>query len=140
MAEDAVPEPEPIFNSPPTVYVEAEAPDPFLIDEDGDELSAGEEQEESSATPSPAHNVPLELPQAPKSPLPDVNKDVPPPPSDDSEEDEENDDGETVPDVYAPALVQPNMFLPIPNVRRNSSSLLTWYMCRNPMYTCNSNP
>jgi hypothetical protein len=139
---------EPMFTSPPTVYIEAETPDPFLIDEEGDALSEGEEgQQDSSAavsqyTVSPAHNVPLDLPSPspepdtaqrqvpPTSPLPNVNKDVPPPPSSESElEDEE------VPDIYVPTLVVPTMFLPIPNVRHFfSSNYLTWYLQRNSMY------
>ncbi|KAF8967618.1 hypothetical protein BDZ97DRAFT_1755730 [Flammula alnicola] len=106
---------EPMFTSPPTVYVEPEAPDPFLIDEEGDALSGGEEQEDSSAavsqyTVSPAHNVPLDLPPTPEpSPSPTI-VDVPPPPSSDSEQE----DDEAL-DLYVPALVVPTMFLPIPN-------------------------
>ena len=120
---------EPMFTSPPAVYIEPEAPDPFLIDEEGDEASEGEEPQDSSAaasqyTVSPAHNVPLDLSQSPSpdpssrqpppvSPRPNIYKDVPPPPSEESEPDEEE-----VPDLYVPALVVPTMFLPIPNVRR----------------------
>ncbi|KDR80719.1 hypothetical protein GALMADRAFT_91300 [Galerina marginata CBS 339.88] len=117
-----------MFTSPPTVYVEPETPDPFLIDEEGDALSEDDEgQQDSSAavsqyTVSPAHNVPLDLPpstspepdtaqrQPPTSPLPNLNKDVPPPPSSESEQEEEE-----VPDIYVPTLIVPTMFLPIPN-------------------------
>ncbi|KJA28064.1 hypothetical protein HYPSUDRAFT_62454 [Hypholoma sublateritium FD-334 SS-4] len=115
-----------MFTSPPTVYVEPEAPDPFLIDEEGDEDSEGEEPQDSSAavsqyTVSPAHNVPLDLShspspdrssrqQPPASPRPNIYKDVPPPPSEESELDDEE-----VPDLYVPSLVVPTMFLPIPN-------------------------
>lgn len=131
---------EPMFTSPPTVYVEAEVPDPFLIDDEGDALSVGDEKQDSSAavsqyTVSPAQNVPLDLPesdkpQPPASPRPNVNKAVPPPPPSESEEEEE------VPDIYVPALIVPTMFLPIPNVRHPfSSNLLTWWLSRNLMYT-----
>ncbi|KAF8202268.1 hypothetical protein BJ912DRAFT_1019185 [Pholiota molesta] len=94
--QNPLPEPPPMFTSPPTVYVEAEAPDPFLIDDEGDALSVGDEKQDSSAA-----NVPLDLPesdkpQPPASPRPNVNKD--------SEEEEE------VPDIYVPALVAPTMF------------------------------
>jgi hypothetical protein len=136
---------ESMFTNPPTVFVEAETPDPFLIDEEGDALS---EDEDSSAaasqlTVSPAHDVPLDLPppsspepdnntqrQAPTSPLPNLNKDVPPPPSSESEEE--------IPDVYVPTLIMPTMFLPIPNVRLPLfTNTLTWWLCRNSMYnTC----
>ncbi|KAF8906282.1 hypothetical protein CPB84DRAFT_1813897 [Gymnopilus junonius] len=116
---------EPMFTSPPTVYVEPEAPDPFLIDEEGDALSDDEQDKQGSSAPisqdvSPAHNVPLDLPTPspqpvtqllpPVSPVPNLNKDVPPPPSSDSDLDEEE-----VPDIYVPHLIVPAMFLPIPN-------------------------
>lgn len=128
MAEDSL-RSEPMFTSPPTVYVEPEAPDPFLMDDEGDEASDGEEQTGSSATisqytVSPAHNVDLSQPSSPgpqqplASPRLNINKDVPPPPSDDSDEEEE------VPDVYVPSLVMPTMFLPIPNVRHLFSTNL----------------
>jgi len=117
-----------MFSSPPTVYVEPEAPDPFLIDEEGDALS--DEEIDGSSAPisqhsgSPAHNVPLDLPthspepenksilQPIGSPLLNVNKDVPPPPP--SESDDEEDD--EAPELYLPGLILPTMFLPIPNV------------------------
>jgi len=137
---------ESMLTNPPTVFVEAETPDPFLIDEEGDALS---EDEDSSAavsqlTVSPAHDVPLDLPdpsspepdntqqQAPTSPLPNLNKDVPPPPSSESEQEDE------VPDIYVPTLITPTMFLPIPNVRLPLfTNTLTWWLCRNSMYsTC----
>ncbi|KAF8159461.1 hypothetical protein B0H34DRAFT_655232 [Crassisporium funariophilum] len=114
-----------MFSSPPTVYVEADTPDPFLIDEEGDALSDDEEDPSSGAvsqqTVSPAHNVPLDLPPSPSpessdirpqglaSPLPNLNKDVPPPPASESDEDEE------APELYLPTLIVPTMFLPIPN-------------------------
>jgi len=137
---------ESMFTNPPTVFVEAETPDPFLIDEEGDALS---EDEDSSAavsqlTVSPAHDVPLDLPPAPSpepdnaqrqaltSPLPNLNKDVPPPPSSESEQEDE------IPDLYVPTLIMPTMFLPIPNVRLPLfANPLTWWLCRNSMYsTC----
>lgn len=137
---------ESMFTIPPTVFVEPETPDPFLIDEEGDALS---EDEDSSAavsqlTVSPAHDVPLDLPppsspepdnsiqrQALTSPLPNLNKDVPPPPSSESEQEE-------ILDVYVPTLIMPTMFLPIPNVRLPLfTNTLTWWLCRNSMYnTC----
>jgi hypothetical protein len=135
---------ESVFTNPPTVFVEAETPDPFLIDEEGDALS---EDEDSSAavsqlTVSPAHDVPLDLPpasspepdsaprQAPTSPLPNLNKDVPPPPSSESEQEDE------IPDLYVPMLIMPTMFLPIPNVRLPLFAItLTWWLCRNSMYS-----
>ena len=137
---------EPMFTSPPTVYVEPEAPDPFLVDEEGDALSDEDHDKQDSSVPmsqdtSPAHNVPLDLPPTPSpqptaqqplppvSPLPNINKDVPPPPSSDSDLDEEE-----VPDIYVPQLIVPTMFLPIPNVRRSlSSDYLTWYLRRNSL-------
>ncbi|PPQ91887.1 hypothetical protein CVT25_000762 [Psilocybe cyanescens] len=128
--EEAPSNSEPMFTSPPTVYIEPETPDPFLIDEEGDALSGDDEEAlrgssaaVSQATVSPAHNVPLDLPPSPSpepdhaqrqrpptSPLPNINKDVPPPPSSDSEEEDEE-----VPDIYVPTLIVPTMFLPIPN-------------------------
>jgi len=127
-------------NPPPTVYVEAETPDPFLVDEEGDALS--EDGDSSAAasqlTVSPAHDVPLDLPppsspepqrQVPTSPLPNLNKEVPPPPSSESDQEE-------VPDIYVPTLIVPTMFLPIPNVRLPLfTNPLTWWLCRSSMYT-----
>ncbi|KAJ7116057.1 hypothetical protein C8R44DRAFT_675622 [Mycena epipterygia] len=108
---------EPMFTSPPTVYIEPEVPDPFLIDDDD------ESDEESGPTPTesqhiiaPAHDVPLAPVAAPSSPnpfgsplqSPNRNKDVPPPPQSDSDEEE-------APELYLPGLCIPTMFLPIPN-------------------------
>ena len=41
---------EPMFTSPPAVYIEPEAPDPFLIDEEGDEARAAAERGEPART------------------------------------------------------------------------------------------
>lgn len=127
---------EPMFTSPPTVYIEPEVPDPFLIDSDD------ESDEESGATPTesqqaiaPAHDVPLAPVAAPSSPnlfgsplqSPNRNKDVPPPPQSDSDEEE-------APELYLPGLCIPTMFLPIPNVRVSSPHLLIWWL-RPLMYT-----
>ena len=119
-----------------TVYVEAEVPDPFLADEEGD--AQEDENGASSVTVSPA-NIPLDLPSSPQQPLsaiPNLNKDVPPPPveeqnGDDDDDDEEEGQQEEVPEIYLPALTLPTMFLPIPNVRLSFSFyFLTWWLRR----------
>lgn len=141
---------EPMFSSPPNVYVEPEVPDPFLIDDEDD--SSEEEGRNSPSAPisssqqtiTPSHEISLAIPTSPSIsqpttphtiPLPpsDLNKDVPPPPSSDSEPDEDE-----APDLYLPGLVIPTMFLPIPNVRRPfSSHYLMWWLSRSLMYyTC----
>jgi len=108
-----------------TVYVEAEVPDPFLADEEGD-------AQEDSVVLSPA-NVPLDLPSSPQQPfsaIPDLNKDVPPPPVE--EQDGEEEGQEELPEIYLPALTSPTMFLPIPNVRLSFSFyFLTWWLRRH---------
>jgi hypothetical protein len=140
---------EPMFTSPPTVYVEPEVPDPFLID---DEDSSSDEGRDSPTAPisssqqtiTPSHEISLNIPASPSMsqpttpnsiPLPssNMNKDVPPPPTSDSDPDEDE-----APDLYLPGLVIPTMFLPIPNVRRPfSSQYLTWWLSRSLMYhTC----
>ncbi|KAJ7696598.1 hypothetical protein B0H17DRAFT_1053832 [Mycena rosella] len=118
---DAAVDSEPMFTSPPTVFVEPEVPDPFLIDdEDEDE----DEDEETAVTPTEsqhtiapaADEVPL-APAVPASPNPfgsplqsptNRDKPVPPPPQSDSDE-------EDAPELYLPGLCIPTMFLPIPN-------------------------
>jgi len=115
--------------SPPSVYVEPEVPQPFLIDE--------EEAEPSSAPPRQHIETPHEtrLPFSPVSPSalsqtlpsPNVNKAVPPPPSDSDVE-------EDAPEVYLPDLVMPTMFLPIPNVRRPLSFYLMWWFSKDLLY------
>ena len=120
----------------PTVFAEAEAPNPFLIDEEGDSLSEGEAVEEQPLSDPqdavlPTQSVPLDLPSTPQpQTLSNLQKDTPPPLSES--------EAESVPDVFVPALILPTMFLPIPNVRRPfSSNLLTWWLPRNLMYnTC----
>ncbi|RDB20833.1 Trafficking protein particle complex subunit 12 [Hypsizygus marmoreus] len=143
-AVSSEPEPEPMFSSPPAVYVEPEVPDPFLIDgEENDYSDHGEEEAadaaaavtESQVTISPPHEIPLASPsesiisQQPQHtvslsliPAPNINKDVPPPPSSDSET-----DSDEAPDLYHPGLVIPTMFLPIPNTDP-LSTLLTKYI------------
>lgn len=127
-------EPQSILQQP-MVLPEVETPDPFLIDDDGEEEGVSlseEEQATSQKAISPTQAVPLDLsslpqPQAVISPLLNLQKDTPLPPSESEEE--------YVPDIYVPALIVPTMFLPIPNVRRLfSSNLLTWWLARNSMY------
>ncbi|KAJ6619835.1 hypothetical protein B0H10DRAFT_2163687 [Mycena sp. CBHHK59/15] len=108
-----------MFTSPPTVYIEPEVPDPFLIDDEEDS------DEDSGVTPTDSqHTIALaqEVPLAPALPTPSSpnpatgsslqspnrNKDVPPPPPSDSDEEE-------APELYLPGLCIPTMFLPIPN-------------------------
>ncbi|KAJ7429883.1 hypothetical protein B0H11DRAFT_1981672 [Mycena galericulata] len=102
---------EPMFTSPPTVYIEPEVPDPFLIDDEDDS------DEENAVTPTESQQHDLaQIPLAPSSPnpftsplqSPNRNKEVPPPPLSDSDEEE-------APELYLPGLCIPTMFLPIPN-------------------------
>jgi len=128
---------EPVFTSPPAVYVEPETPDPFLVDDESDEVSSNEEETAGSVSPAP-RDIPLSPTPShpPMSPLPNINKDVPPPPPSDSESEEEE-----IPDIYVPTLIAATMFLPIPNVRRPfSSNILTWWLQRNLMYTTCTRP
>ncbi|KAJ6591504.1 hypothetical protein DFH09DRAFT_907373 [Mycena vulgaris] len=108
---------EPMFTSPPAVYIEPEVPDPFLIDSDDSDEENGVTPTESQHIIPPAHEVSLTpanpAPSSPNpfgSPLqsPNRNKDVPPPPQSDSDEDD-------APELYLPGLCIPTMFLPIPN-------------------------
>ena len=122
----------------PSVFIEPETPDPFLIDDEEEDSLSEEAVEEKTTSDAnsqqvvlPTETVPLDLPSSPEAsiprPLPNLQKDVPPPPSDSEEE--------YVPELYVPALIVPTMFLPIPNVRRSfSSNLLTWWLARNLMY------
>ncbi|KAJ7782029.1 hypothetical protein DFH07DRAFT_728648 [Mycena maculata] len=105
-----------MFTSSPTVYIEPEVPDPFLIDDSDDS-----DEESAEVTPTESQHVLAQVPlvpvAAPSSPNPfgsplqsqNRNKDVPPPPlqSDSDEED--------APELYVPGLCIPTMFLPIPN-------------------------
>jgi hypothetical protein len=115
---------EPMFTSPPTVYVEPEVPDPFLIDSDDEDSG-----EENAPTPTESRQE-ISLAPMPPSPSlqsPNRNKAVPPPPTSDSDEEE-------APELYLPGLCIPTMFLPIPNVRVFSPPLLTWWL-RPVLYT-----
>ncbi|TFK39810.1 hypothetical protein BDQ12DRAFT_681260 [Crucibulum laeve] len=128
--------PEPMFTSPPTVYIEPEVPDPFLIDDEGDALSEDDQQDSSAAVSeshlSAAHDIPLTVTPPPPSaasvaiPSPllsaNLNKDVPPPPASSSSDEEEEE-----PDLYLPGLIVPTMFLPIPNTDP-LTTLLTKYI------------
>ncbi|KAF6761614.1 hypothetical protein DFP72DRAFT_879134 [Ephemerocybe angulata] len=105
----------------PSVHVEEDVPDPFLVDDEGDALSSEDGSVPAPASPAPAQEVSLSLTPSP-SPLPsaqlsprpllspNVNKDVPPPPVSDSEDDDDD-----APELYLPGLIIPTMFLPIPN-------------------------
>ena len=117
------------------VHVEADVPDPFLLDEEGDARSEQDKEGGSSSVAlSPTH-IPLDLldPQQPIVPSAtlNLNKDVPPPPeSDDAEEEDEEE--EELPDLYLPSLILPAMFLPIPNVRTIFRFYsLTWWLRRH---------
>jgi hypothetical protein len=127
-----------------TVYVEPEVPDPFLIDEEGDETSDQEKQQEDdhemetasigSSIPLAAQEIALLSPSetaaevvsvATSDPPPpvisplNVDKDVPLPPVEDYMTEEEE-----VPDLFLPGLINSTMFLPIPNVRPRFFSLI----------------
>ncbi|KAL0575186.1 hypothetical protein V5O48_006780 [Marasmius crinis-equi] len=115
--QEAQPE---VQEQPPSIYVEPEVPDPFLIDEPESSASEGEDEaQESSTVPDSLHTAPITIdetaPVSPSSVVPltpvDVNKDVPPPPS----ESEAEVETEEAPELYIPGLVLPLMFLPIPN-------------------------
>ncbi|KAF9466097.1 hypothetical protein BDZ94DRAFT_1295975, partial [Collybia nuda] len=129
----------PTFTTLPSVYVELEAPDPFLIDDE--DSSSGEGSQElppaptssSQQTITPSQEVSLATPTSPSAPQPstphtipllpsNINKDVPPPPSSDSDPEEDE-----APDLYLPGLVIPTMFLPIPNTDP-LTTLLTKYI------------
>lgn len=117
--------------------LEAEVPDPFIVESSEDALSEGEHASSDmeavspdSESVSPADEEialaqsalvsPSEVP--PSIPLPNVNKDVPPPPPSDAESE--------APELYLPGLTMPTMFLPIPNVRLSLSYTLTWWFHR----------
>ncbi|KAJ7654415.1 hypothetical protein DFH06DRAFT_513816 [Mycena polygramma] len=106
---------EPLFTSPPAVYVEPEVPDPFLIDDESDsDEDEATPTSQSQQTIAATDDVPLAstspnpLSSPFQSPPPNRNKEVPPPPLSDSDEEE-------APELYLPALCIPTMFLPIPN-------------------------
>jgi hypothetical protein len=138
-----------------SVYVEAEVPDPFLVDEEGDAMSEEEKEEHTQTreTSVALPITPLEPPAAQeialsgstatstavsatspvnseaslKSPL-NVDKDVPPPPSEETRQDDAQ--VEEVPDLFLPGLIIPTMLFPIPNVRQffYSSNMLLWWL------------
>jgi hypothetical protein len=119
----------------PHVYIDQPVPDPFLVDEEGDAMSEEEKDTSpSSVGASPAHDVPLDLPEQSSiaSPVPNINKEVPPPPVPVGDQDDEDEDEDAAPDLYVPALILPTMFLPIPNVRKALPFyFLTWWLCRH---------
>jgi len=130
----------PMFTSPPTVYVEPEVPDPFLVDDPEDPMSDDDRDErpdmhisESQQTITPADEIPLtRSPSSPTTPTllsPNRNKAVPPPPLSESDQEDEQ-----PPELYLAGLVIPTMFLPIPNVRGSFSFQLTWWLSRSYMY------
>ncbi|KAI0083930.1 hypothetical protein BDY19DRAFT_987738 [Irpex rosettiformis] len=112
----------------PSVLVEPDVPDPFIVD-DGSEDSDSSEHSDSSGNglteddPSPAAEENIALAQSTilensvneevqrPLPSPNINKAVPPPPESLSDEDDE----EEPPELYLPGLIIPTMFLPIPN-------------------------
>lgn len=111
----------------PSVLVEPEVPDPFIVD-DGEDSSSSESdgaQEQEDHSPSPAAEDNIALAQSTLSdkpvsdtsekplPSPNTNKAVPPPPTDPMSDE---DDEEEPPELYLPGLIIPTMFLPIPNV------------------------
>ncbi|KAG2075675.1 hypothetical protein BDR04DRAFT_1005179 [Suillus decipiens] len=102
--------------------LEAEVPDPFIVEGSEDALSEGGHASSDMEAVSPdSESVPpadeeIALAQSalaspsevpPSIPLPNVNKDVPPPPPSDAESE--------APELYLPGLTMPTMFLPIPN-------------------------
>lgn len=112
----------------PSVLVEPEVPDPFIVDdgeESSDEESAPVDEEQPDLSPSPAAEENIALAQSTIAeqpvieeaekplPSPNVHKSIPPPPPE-SVSDEE--DEEEPPELYLPGLIIPTMFLPIPNV------------------------
>ncbi|EKM76240.1 hypothetical protein AGABI1DRAFT_78999 [Agaricus bisporus var. burnettii JB137-S8] len=127
-----------------TVYVEPEVPDPFLMDEEGDDMSDEEKREDdhgienasisSSVLPasqeiallSPSGTI-AEMASVATSGAPliisplNVDKDVPLPPVEDYMTEEE------VPDLFLPGLINSTMFLPIPNTDP-LTTLLTKYI------------
>lgn len=122
-----------------TIHVEADVPDPFLLDEEGDARSEQDKEYGSSSDAlSPTHisleiSSSLKQPDSPieTSPSLNVDKDVPPPPDSEEGEDEEEDE-EALPDLYLPSLILPAMFLPIPNVRTIFRFYsLTWWLRRH---------
>ncbi|KAI0705216.1 hypothetical protein BC835DRAFT_1403779 [Cytidiella melzeri] len=110
-------------NTAPSIFVEPDVPDPFVID-DGEGHSDDGGKHEHSQSPAAEENIALaqstilEPPLgevAPRSfPSPDINKAVPPPPTE-PVSDDDDDDEEEPPDLYLPGLIIPTMFLPIPN-------------------------
>jgi len=114
---------------PTTVHVEADVPDPFLLDEEGDARSEHDKELGSSSIAlSPTH-IPLDIVS---SATLNLNKDVPPPPVSKDGEEEDEEEEEELPDLYLPSLILPAMFLPIPNVRTIFRFYsLTWWLRRH---------
>ncbi|KAI0343024.1 hypothetical protein BDW22DRAFT_1393758 [Trametopsis cervina] len=118
----------------PSVLVEPEVPDPFIVD-DGESSSEGEPEEDGGFghTPAAEENIALAqstlsepaVPETVQKPLPspNINKAVPPPPETASDEEDE----EEPPDLFLPGLIIPTMFLPIPNTDP-LTTLLTKYI------------
>ncbi|THV02479.1 hypothetical protein K435DRAFT_817676 [Dendrothele bispora CBS 962.96] len=109
----------------PSVYVEPEVPQPFLVEED-DNLESPSPASSQQQIRIPQQTNPPVSPVSPSAfsqslPSPNVNKDVPPPPSESDAEDED------APEVYLPEIVIPTMFLPIPNTDP-LTTLLTKYI------------
>ena len=120
----------------PSVLIEPDVPDPFVVDDgsaDSDSSSEHpdpeEDKETSDGSLSPvaednialAQSVMLETPAEVGTdkplPSPNIEKAVPPPPESISDEEDE----EEPPELFLPGLIIPTMFLPIPNVSLFSS-------------------
>lgn len=126
----------------PSVYVEPEIPDPFFVDDEGDNIS-DDDDEPVPVTRSVARSVPpsmspevlaakpLPSPFITSPNLPNLNKELPPPATD-LGPDESDDD---TPELILHGTVVPTMFLPIPNVRSiSSNNTLTWWLSKSSAY------
>lgn len=148
-------ESEMVSETPPSMLVEPEVPDPFIVDdgEDDSDSNSGAGNEDSSSdegggTPAAADEIALaqsiiiEPPQQPVNESSivsnasreppsalslDVNKNVPPTPS--TPQTISDDDEEEPPELYLPGLILPTMFLPIPNVRSRCPSRCGFLVC-----------
>jgi len=137
---------DPAAVSPPPDVIEPEVPDPFdhesIAEEDNstdvhpsqtvqsptaaEEIPLGQSPSESASTP-PSSPSTVE----PEHPLPPL-----PPPQDKPSADSDDSDEETL-DLYIPALTNPTMFLPIPNVRLSLFNPLTWWLSKSLInYSC----
>jgi hypothetical protein len=142
----------PTIVNPPPVVVEPEAPDPFIID-DPESLSSEENstdvnssQPSYAQSPTAAEEISLAqsslafVPPLPSPTLPEErNNPLPPlPPSKDNPSALDSEDSdEEIPDLYIPALTNPTMFLPIPNVRLSLFNPLTWWLSKSLInYSC----